>query len=50
MVVAASYDDWASHGEPLLGYLAATLYLVVLEYGMRAKRYLKYWTPVLPIQ
>jgi hypothetical protein len=37
MVVYASYPGTGdSPGEPLLGYLAATLYLIVLEYGMRA--------------
>jgi uncharacterized membrane protein (GlpM family) len=36
MVVAASYPRLGIAWGTLLGYLAATLYLVMLEYGMRA--------------
>jgi uncharacterized membrane protein (GlpM family) len=38
MVVYASYEGWGLTRGTLVGYLAATLYLIVLEYGMRGKR------------
>ena len=37
MVVAASYPGMGIAWGTLLGYLAATFYLIILEYGLRAK-------------
>ena len=37
MVVYASYEELGLIRGTLVGYLAATLYLIVLEYGMRGK-------------
>jgi hypothetical protein len=37
MVVAASYEGLGINWGTLLGYLAATVYLILLEYGMRRK-------------
>ncbi len=37
MVVAASYPGLGIAWGTILGYLAATLYLILIEYGMRGK-------------